>query len=72
MQVLNLHGNGLVRLKGIGTLSQLRYLAVSFNELTRLEDIAHMPNLVEVDASFNKINSLEGMRVRIYSVDFVA
>ncbi|XP_039271513.2 leucine-rich repeat-containing protein 9-like [Styela clava] len=60
--VLNLHGNGLGRLKGIGTLSQLKHLVVSFNELTRLEDIAHMPNLVEVDASFNKINSLEGMR----------
>lgn len=59
---LNLHGNGLTRLKSISSLSQLRHLVVSFNELTRLDDVAHMPNLVEVDASFNKINSLEGMR----------
>nr|CAB3263538.1 leucine-rich repeat-containing protein 9-like [Phallusia mammillata] len=60
--VLNLHGNGLGRLKGINTLSQLKHLVVSFNELTRLEDIAHMTQLEKVDSSFNKISSLEGMR----------
>nr|XP_002121920.1 leucine-rich repeat-containing protein 9-like [Ciona intestinalis] len=60
--ILNLHGNGLGRLKGINSLSQLRHLVVSFNELTRLEDVAHMSHLEVIDASFNKINSLEGMR----------
>ncbi|CAK8686447.1 unnamed protein product [Clavelina lepadiformis] len=60
--VLNLHGNGLGKLKGINTLSQLKRLVVSFNELNRLDDIAQMPQLEQVDASFNKINSLEGMR----------
>lgn len=40
--VLNLHGNGLTKLKNLQSLSALRKLIVPFNELTRLEDLAHM------------------------------
>ncbi|XP_077999840.1 leucine-rich repeat-containing protein 9-like isoform X2 [Glandiceps talaboti] len=59
--VLNLHGNGLTKLKYMSSMTLLRKLIVSFNELTRLDDVAHM-NLEYLDASFNKITSLEGMR----------
>ncbi|KAK7487003.1 hypothetical protein BaRGS_00021673, partial [Batillaria attramentaria] len=58
---LNLHGNGLTKLKHIQSLTSLRKLVVSFNELTRLDEVTHM-GLEYLDASFNKIVTLEGMR----------
>ncbi|KAL3874482.1 hypothetical protein ACJMK2_037491, partial [Sinanodonta woodiana] len=58
---LNLHGNGLTRLKPISELKMLKKLIVSFNELTRLDEIAQM-GLEQLDASHNKIISLEGMK----------
>lgn len=39
---LNLHGNGLTKLKGLNTMPSLTKLIVSFNELTRLDDVAHL------------------------------
>jgi len=38
--VLNLHGNGLIRLKHLAVLPCLLRLIVSFNDLTRLDDLA--------------------------------
>ncbi|KAL8572554.1 hypothetical protein ACOMHN_040458 [Nucella lapillus] len=58
---LNLHGNGLTRLKHIQSLTSLKKLVISFNELTRLEEITHM-NIEYLDASFNKLTTLEGMK----------
>ncbi|XP_013396331.1 leucine-rich repeat-containing protein 9 [Lingula anatina] len=58
---LNLHGNGLNRLRNLNNVPNLKKLIVSFNELTKLDDIAHLP-LEYVDASFNKIATLEGMK----------
>ncbi|XP_076442127.1 leucine-rich repeat-containing protein 9-like isoform X2 [Babylonia areolata] len=58
---LNLHGNGLSKLKHIQSLVSLKKLVVSFNELTRLDEITHM-NIEYLDASFNKITTLEGMK----------
>jgi len=40
--VLNLHGNGLCKLKPLQGLRLLKKLVVSFNELSRLDDLAHM------------------------------
>ena len=37
---LNLHGNGLIRLKHMAMLPFLTHLTVSFNDLTRLDDLA--------------------------------
>jgi len=37
---LNLHGNGLIRLKHLVMLPSLVHLTVSFNDLTRLDDLA--------------------------------
>ena len=37
---LNLHGNGLIRLKHIALLPALVHLVVSFNDLTGLDDLA--------------------------------
>ncbi|XP_052269181.1 leucine-rich repeat-containing protein 9-like isoform X5 [Dreissena polymorpha] len=61
IMVLNLHGNGLTRLKPLQPLRSLRRLVVSFNELTRLDELAHM-GLEQLDASFNKITTLEGLK----------
>ncbi|XP_022094850.1 leucine-rich repeat-containing protein 9-like [Acanthaster planci] len=60
--VLNLHGNGLTKLKYVSLLTSLQKLIVSFNELSKLEDLAHMPQLELIDASFNKLYTLDGFR----------
>jgi len=59
---LNLHGNGLVKLRGVCSLTQLKTFTVSFNDLSSLEDIAHLSLLESVDASFNRITTLEGVK----------
>ncbi|KAL4237983.1 Leucine-rich repeat-containing protein 9 [Mactra antiquata] len=59
--VLNLHGNGLCKLKPLQPLKSLKRLIVSFNELTKLDDLSHM-GLEQIDASFNKISTLEGVK----------
>ncbi|XP_070181590.1 leucine-rich repeat-containing protein 9-like isoform X2 [Littorina saxatilis] len=58
---LNLHGNGLTKLKHIQSLISLKKLIVSFNDLTRLDEITHL-SLDYLDASFNKIITLDGMK----------
>ncbi|RUS71694.1 hypothetical protein EGW08_020538 [Elysia chlorotica] len=58
---LNLHGNGLTKLRHLQALHHLHRLTVSFNELTRLDELSGMP-LTYLDASFNKIHTLEGMK----------
>ena len=42
IQYLNLHGNGLTKVKEVQALPQLKRLIISFNELTRLDELAHM------------------------------
>lgn len=42
VQVLNLHGNSLSKIKEISRLTALRRLTISFNEFTHLDDISHM------------------------------
>ncbi|XP_059173305.1 leucine-rich repeat-containing protein 9-like isoform X2 [Physella acuta] len=59
--VLNLHGNGITKLRPLQALSKLDVLIVSFNELTRLDDLSNMQMTV-LDASFNKIYTLDGMK----------
>ncbi|GFN97682.1 leucine-rich repeat-containing protein 9 [Plakobranchus ocellatus] len=58
---LNLHGNGLTKLRHLQALHHLQRLTVSFNELTRLDELSGM-HLTYLDASFNKIHTLEGMK----------
>jgi Leucine-rich repeat (LRR) protein len=50
--VLNLHGNGLTKLKSLQPLRMLKRLIVSFNELTRLDELAHMVKLQFFHANF--------------------
>ena len=40
--VLNLHNNGISKLKSIHSLHNLKRLTVSFNELNRLDEVANM------------------------------
>lgn len=42
IQVLNLHGHGLNKIKDLSSLTVLRHLNISFNKFTRLDDISHM------------------------------
>jgi len=46
ISTLNLHGNGLIRLKHLALLPALVHLTISFNDLTSLDDLA---GLVRVD-----------------------
>jgi len=43
---LNLHGNGLIRLKHLALLPALVHLTISFNDLTKLDELA---GLVRID-----------------------
>lgn len=61
--VLNLHNNGISKLKPIQSLVHLRRLTVSFNELSRLDEVANMVSLKQIDCScvfsgFHMINIL--------------
>ncbi|XP_038075835.1 leucine-rich repeat-containing protein 9-like [Patiria miniata] len=62
VSVLNLHGNGLTKLRCISSLTSLQKLIISFNELSKLEDLAYLPHLEFIDASFNKLYTLDGFR----------
>ena len=42
VSVLNLHGNGLTKLKHLAGMPNLKKLVISFNDLTRLDDVAHL------------------------------
>jgi len=42
IEVLNLHDNGLVKVKELQSLPLLKKLIISFNELTRLDDVAQL------------------------------
>ncbi|XP_022332451.2 leucine-rich repeat-containing protein 9-like isoform X3 [Crassostrea virginica] len=59
--VLNLHNNGISKLKSIHSLHNLKRLTVSFNELNRLDEVANM-GLEYLDASFNQISTLDGLK----------
>nr|XP_022332452.1 leucine-rich repeat-containing protein 9-like isoform X4 [Crassostrea virginica] len=59
--VLNLHNNGISKLKSIHSLHNLKRLTVSFNELSRLDEVANM-GLEYLDASFNQISTLDGLK----------
>ncbi|XP_021359490.1 leucine-rich repeat-containing protein 9-like isoform X6 [Mizuhopecten yessoensis] len=67
--VLNLHGNGLTKLRSLQALKSLRRLVVSFNDLTKLDDLAYT-SLEYLDAGFNKISTLEGMK-NMYKLKFL-
>lgn len=60
LQVLNLHGNSLSKLKEISRLSALCHLTISFNEVTRLDDISHMVRSMNGSGPFinNEENTL--------------
>lgn len=40
--VLNLHGNGITKLKYLHNIPQLKKLTLSFNEIIRIDELAHM------------------------------
>ncbi|XP_069116712.1 leucine-rich repeat-containing protein 9-like isoform X2 [Argopecten irradians] len=67
--VLNLHGNGLTKLRSLQALKALRRLVVSFNDLSKLDDLAYT-SLEYLDASFNKISTLEGLK-NMYKLKFL-
>ena len=42
IEVLNLHDNGLTKVKELQSLPLLKKLILSFNELTRLDDVSQL------------------------------
>lgn len=54
LQVLNLHGNSLSKIKEISHVTALRHLIISFNEFTHLDDISHMVR-VTIDNIANEV-----------------
>ncbi|XP_078516483.1 leucine-rich repeat-containing protein 9 [Lissotriton helveticus] len=62
IEVLNLHGNGLNKLKDLSKFKWIRKLIISFNEFTSLEDVSYLPNLEYLDASHNRVITLEGFK----------
>ncbi|XP_053561219.1 leucine-rich repeat-containing protein 9 [Bombina bombina] len=60
--VLNLHGNGLSKLREISRLNGLQKLVISFNDFSSLEDVSFLNNLEYLDASFNSVTSLDGFK----------
>lgn len=65
LQVLNLHGNSLSKIKEISRLTALRHLTISFNEFTRLDDISHM---VRVTVENLKKQHVYSLYVKIHTV----
>ncbi|XP_069495003.1 leucine-rich repeat-containing protein 9 isoform X2 [Ambystoma mexicanum] len=62
VEVLNLHGNGLNKLKDLSKFTSIWKLIISFNEFTSLEDVSYLPNLEYLDASHNRVITLEGFK----------
>ncbi|XP_030069714.1 leucine-rich repeat-containing protein 9 isoform X1 [Microcaecilia unicolor] len=62
VEVLNLHGNSLTKLKDIARFTGLRRLIISFNEFSSLEDVSYLSNLEYLDASHNRVITLEGFK----------
>ncbi|XP_069063527.1 leucine-rich repeat-containing protein 9 [Pleurodeles waltl] len=62
IEVLNLHGNGLNKLKDVSKFTWIQKLIISFNEFTSLEDVSYLPNLEYLDASHNRVITLEGFK----------
>ena len=53
IRVLNLHGNGLSKLRNLSNMPQLRRLIISFNELTRLDDLCNLVSVLLIRSNDN-------------------
>lgn len=53
--VLNLHNNGISKLKPIQALVHLKRLTVSFNELGRLDEVANMVSYKQIAIVFSLV-----------------
>lgn len=53
--VLNLHNNGISKLKPIQALVHLKRLTVSFNELGRLDEVANMVSYKQIAMVFSLV-----------------
>lgn len=53
--VLNLHNNGISKLKPIQALVHLKRLTVSFNELSRLDEVTNMVSYKQIAIVFSLV-----------------
>jgi len=58
IQYLNLHGNGLTKVKEVQALPRLKRLVLSFNELTRLDELAHMVRNLSLHRRIKQLDRL--------------
>lgn len=62
LQVLNLLGNSLSKMRGISSLRALQHLTVSFNEFTRLDDICRMVKVAKTNIELKLNNASKCIR----------
>lgn len=58
---LNLHGNALRRVEGLGSCVHLRVLVLSFNEIQRMEGLSALRSLERLELGYNLIRRIEGL-----------
>ena len=61
-ETLNLHGNALRKIEGLGHCTQLRVLVLCFNEIARIEGLETLRNLERLELGFNLIKRIEGLK----------
>lgn len=65
LEELYLSHNGIVKMEGLSTLSNLRVLDVSSNKLTSVDDIEQLTKLEDLWLNDNQIASLEGVEAAV-------
>lgn len=58
---LNLHGNALRRVEGLGSCVNLRVLVLSFNEIQRMEGLSSLRSLERLELGYNLVRRIEGL-----------
>lgn len=61
LHTLNVHGNRIARIEGLGHLRNLQHLDLSSNQIRRIEGLSSLANLRTLSLSCNLITKVEGL-----------
>uniref|UniRef100_A0A8C0BZX2 Leucine-rich repeat and coiled-coil domain-containing protein 1 n=1 Tax=Buteo japonicus TaxID=224669 RepID=A0A8C0BZX2_9AVES len=61
LHTLNVHGNHIARIEGLGHLRSLQHLDLSSNQIRRIEGLSSLANLRTLSLSCNLITKVEGL-----------
>eukprot|EP01048_Picozoa_sp_COSAG05_P007592 COSAG05_NODE_539_length_8851_cov_3.718693_2_plen_1327_part_00 len=59
---LNLHGNNIRKIDGLGTLTAVKTLILSFNEIQKIEGLDGLATIERLDLGYNLIKRAEGLQ----------